>query len=641
MSDEWDVFGSDDDESVTNEEGVGESQENLADAVFKKSIEKAANEVTQFITQTFIKSDRNVPLKERYFASDGDQSSSSHSLKYFNECLRMKIQQRGIKVEDPGSDAPLDSASLFQDFDTVVACTHGSSLRNRLVPGGLLMVTMKISSEPEVKSPSSLLNSWMTSEGNHVFDVGVWDLDHATIVYHDDEVFLYSICVKKRPCPVNTLSCKWKTNTKRVPESFRVDRRKDETWICYERRILSSATITLSAHEQKQGIMTIENMNKAVNALRVHGFVVLPRLFNQPKQIDTIKRWSKSFLKDFDSAADILLEGHGVDILNPGDGSDPLSYREMAMREDFRLDLRDGPTIRDMRGSEAPVDNESLDDLGFYCLDGGEGNNPSIIDVQKDRNTSQQNSSSLMGSNTDSLRFNPSVLEIARKLLNPNSGKVEDSHSQPLYKGNFGRWNFSGSGPNGQPQPLRVGQIGSVISLPGCADQCIHADTPHIFETEDCLPCHYANLFIYGDGGKNDTQSESQVKKYDLDGNFTGDNLVGGTAFIDGSHRLSVTARMTADDGISAAGNKEGTQNEMHMRIIRPSLQLGDAVIFDTRTLHFGLANLRESNTRRPILYVNMTHSWFFDPKNWDNKKSLFFSKEQTVNTNGKQTYSA
>jgi len=24
------------------------------------------------------------------------------------------------------------------------------------------------------------------------------------------------------------------------------------------------------------------------------------------------------------------------------------------------------------------------------------------------------------------------------------------------------------------------------------------------------------------------------------------------------------------------------------------------------------------------MLYVNITHSWFFDPKNWDDKQSIF-----------------
>ena len=67
------------------------------------------------------------------------------------------------------------------------------------------------------------------------------------------------------------------------------------------------------------------------------------------------------------------------------------------------------------------------------------------------------------------------------------------------------------------------------------------------------------------------------------------------------------------------------------MRIIRPSLRLGDVLIFDTRILHFGLANEsnkvkrhRKEGVRRPMIYLNMTSAWFNDPKNWDNEKHIF-----------------
>ena len=37
--------------------------------------------------------------------------------------------------------------------------------------------------------------------------------------------------------------------------------------------------------------------------------------------------------------------------------------------------------------------------------------------------------------------------------------------------------------------------MGCVLSLPGCADQTIHADTPHIYVHTHLSP-HYVNLFI-------------------------------------------------------------------------------------------------------------------------------------------------
>lgn len=275
--------------------------------------------------------------------------------------------------------------------------------------------------------------------------------------------------------------------------------------------------------------------------------------------------------------------------------------------------------MKEFRSSIEQSDRKALQHLQYKIIDGGDGTTPIIIDKNQSSSFINENLSHSLP--TPSLRFNPFVLEIIRKLQNPQSSDSENQHQDqtpPLYKGNFGRWNFSGSGPNGSAQPVRVGHIGSVISLPGSADQCIHADTPHIFEIYDRLPCHYANLFIMGKD-----MNASDDNSVDHDGNFTGENLVGGTAFIDGSHHLSVTARLTEDKGISAAGVDNSTQNEMHMRIIRPSLRTGDALLFDTRTLHFGLANNSE-RIRRPLLYVNMTHSWFFDPKNWDNKQSIF-----------------
>ena len=645
----------------------------------KASFEKTADAITTYTTQTFIKMNRGVPLNQRYFGSSMMACACEDGhVDVLSGILSKKIQQRGINLEalrgSSESEAGGEELALALPFafdgafigrifhydgnnnGGTSACTcrlepveseivskHESCIRKKLALGGFLMVTMMIQSENENErgyndwSAKDFLGQWKTlcsdgdgddNGGETIFTSAVWDVENATIVHSDidananensSKVYsLYTICITKRPCTVNTLSCVWKTNTKRVPSSFydSDDEFTEETWIDYERRVLSNATIFQSVYEQREGLLTRESMDRAVKALQTHGFVILPGLFrHHPKQIETIQQWSNAVLKDFDGATDILKDKHNVDILNPGKGLDPLSYREMAMREDFRVDLRDGPHMREVRRVMELVDREALDGLGYRVMDGGEGTMPSIIDTKKEGEIEKANTSK---ADNHSLRFNPFVLDIIRKLQNPHTKESEDG-PRPLYKGNFGRWNFSGSGPNGTPQPIRVGQIGSVISLPHAADQCIHADTPHIFETHDCLPCHYANLFILGE----DKDGGAGVSSSDCDGNFTGDNLIGGTAFVDGSHRLSVTARLTGDNGISAAGADENTQNEMHMRIMRPSLKLGDAVIFDTRTLHFGLAN-RQRSERRPMLYVNMTHSWFFDPKNWDDKQSIF-----------------
>lgn len=677
----WDVFGSDDDdESTNNHHADSNSPEADKSEMNNLVMEQLSDAIITTATQKFIKHNHDVKIHQRFFGLQDVMTIEKDDgvLKLLNSCLSRKIQQRGMKLVHPMNDDSngLDGASIakrfeFQDDGSLKTCCddshddcHESVLRRNLVLGGVLFVTMILEyiccpKRDQLWTAKDLLRSWQIHNSNndnnndnnnnpnrtYVFTEGVWDVENAHIIHQSQEICassssesafsVYTLVVRKRPCTVNTQSCIWKTNHKRVPSSFYTlgDERKDETWLDFEHRMLASATISQSVQEQTLGYLTNESIEKAVKAMQIHGFVVLPGLFcHCPHQLNTVRRWSKTVLDDFDRATDILKTKHSVDILNPGTGSDPLSYREMAMREDFRVDLRDGPSMRVIREEMECIDGEILDGLGFKVMSGGEGTAPVVIDVAENATTTVDDDGSNKSKILTSLRYNPFVLDIVRKVLNPHSkGQNSDSTEYPLYKGNFGRWNFSGSGPNGTPQPLRVGKIGSVISLPGAADQCIHADTPHLFEIQDCLPCHYANLFIYGEDNMNQERQTGPDICFDCDGNFTGDNLIGGTAFIDGSHRLSITARLTVDKGISAAGVEETNQNEMHMRIIRPSLQLGDALLFDTRTLHFGLANMshrscssNESGLRRPMLYVNMTHSWFFDPKNWDDKQSIF-----------------
>jgi hypothetical protein len=617
----WDVFGSDDDESTTKagSNSLGEEQ---TDTSVLQVVEQLSDIIITTATQKFIKDNHDVKLHQRYFGlQDGTTSDEKDdTLKLLNSCLVRKIEQKGMKLVHPihgKSDASLfDGALVAKRFEvqadgSLKVCDdchddEDSFLRKNLVMGGFLFATMMLDHKgypaiDQVWTAKDLIRAWKINRLNATKDVfmeGVWDLENAQVVHSQNvcettsnsDFSLHTLVVRKRPCTINTQSCIWKTNQKRVPHPFHTsnDEGKEETWLDFEHRMLASATISQSVHEQSLGFLTNENIEKAVKAMQVHGFVVLPGLFRHcPEQLNAVKKWSEGILEDFDKATEILKHKHNVNILNPGTGSDPLSYREMAMREDFRVDLRDGPSMRVVSEEMEDIDGAILDGLGFKVISGGEGTTPVVIDVVENTPYNDSTTSKPKPNMLQSLRYNPFVLDIIRKLFNPHSkGQDDCSMEHPLYKGNFGRWNFSGSGPNGTPQPLRVGKIGSVISLPGAADQCIHADTPHLFEMHDCLPCHYANLFIYGED-KNQARQSRQEISFDCDGNFTGANLVGGTAFIDGSHRLSVTARLTADKGISAAGVEATTRNEMHMRIIRPSLQLGDALLFDTRTLHF------------------------------------------------------
>jgi hypothetical protein len=147
---------------------------------------------------------------------------------------------------------------------------------------------------------------------------------------------------------------------------------------------------------------------------------------------------------------------------------------------------------------------------------------------------------------------------------------------------------------------------------------------------------------------------------------------IGQTAFVVGSQHLKVSydVMMNSDD----AG-----QEELESRLVRPHLKTGDALLFDCRILHFGLANVKnkldkslfvtnpnvkysniatineenesvydlkkinkivddniiankmdekkdnedEDEAWRPMMYVNYHHDWFVDPKNWNDKEKL------------------
>lgn len=124
--------------------------------------------------------------------------------------------------------------------------------------------------------------------------------------------------------------------------------------------------------------------------------------------------------------------------------------------------------------------------------------------------------------------------------------------------------------------------------------EAIHADTAHLFESHADLPAHYLNVFTPG------TAFNPKV---------------GGTAFVHRSHNLEFTAKHC------------GSRNDYKAAfpfLVRPSLDLGDVVIFDCRILHFGMSNDPGSGSERAMLYTNTTMAWFTDPKNWDDKKRIF-----------------
>jgi len=234
-----------------------------------------------------------------------------------------------------------------------------------------------------------------------------------------------------------------------------------------------------------------------------------------------------------------------------------LHYREMSMREDYRVDLK------------------------------GAGPN---VTKYPDRHLMRENSV---------------INEIVGKTMNPRG---------PHSLGNFGRWNFAGGslGPAAPPSPPVMSEGGAVISLPGAGDQATHADCEHLFDHVD-LPGHYYNLFACA----------------------VSEEGVGQTCFIAGTHKLETCQRVTREDG----GSGE-VRAEFEELLCRPRLEIGDALIFDARVLHFGAGNASKA-TRRPLLYLNYWRHFYEDRKNWGGE-SLFqkgdeISRKETVNACGRE----
>ena len=181
------------------------------------------------------------------------------------------------------------------------------------------------------------------------------------------------------------------------------------------------------------------------------------------------------------------------------------------------------------------------------------------------------------------LRQNEAVREICRRAATAPASSTRE--------GNYGLWNFDLGGPQAPKKALDAGALGAVVALPGCAEQALHADAPHIYDGIH-LPGHYYNCFLYG-------------------GEASNEPAAGQTGFVPGSHFCEACATLVKDAPRNVAAG-----------IVRPRLSSGDALIFDARILHFGLPN--RSSTRRAIVYCNHTEYWFRDPKNWDDRVSVF-----------------
>jgi hypothetical protein len=321
----------------------------------------------------------------------------------------------------------------------------------------------------------------------------------------------------------NTTSCLWKTPS-----------------LAEEKEMLAQITLQrpASAHAAsglEAGSLPPSCVTAAVEILKAHGVCVIPDFLGP----DVVAKLTAKALSDFDAAYRQLNDKFGVDVRNPTDAA--MTYHEVAAREDFRVDLRNGPA---MKSFYATPDHEQLCNI-------------------------------------------PGIKDIVSQVFMPRCPT-----DATLHMGNYGLYNFGGSGPEVTPAPS-VGRFGSVISLPGAGDQAIHADTPHLFHDVQC-PAHYINFFIPG---------------------VQADDSVGWTAFVPRSHNLDVCRDVMAD---GVEGKKL-----LHRNIVRPRHNIGDVLLFDCRVLHFGTGNT-SSGVDRPLHYVNYFKEGFRDTKNWDDRERIF-----------------
>ena len=601
MSDEedcWDAFGSSSDEDEDSDAGNGGGSDEENNGINVSTDEtgidtKGASSIAMHLSQTFLKHNSQVKLSDRTVAvvrvvaaaTDVGGNNNDIQIQIDNcECtLSKQLEQRQMKIvrltiwSEKIQQGPEKSLSQFlgtldRMVDALIILDDASNLitnetkiaddgiwiqelvESILCPGGVLIVSKSENGETTNRYEDFLTKQLVGSDDSTILQGS----KHPWIVRH------------KKTIRAHASTCPW------LSSSHSVEREEER---------LQLATVALSSHEmasspvpsettptRRSSKLTEHSVRKAVHNMKEYGYCILPGLLDTSECLE----WSSAVLDCVHGASKILLERDGVNIYNPQASTrEPQSYREMSMREDLRMDLRHGPALSKLRAKK-----EGSAATGGKSI---------VVSAAEDHH-----------GDGHFLRGHTSLLEVIRRTMNPGSSSFEDANknhsaknsTKPLYVGNMGRWNFGGTGNNGAFQDLRISPIGGIVSLPGSAEQALHADTPHLFEHIPDLPAHYINVF-------------APCTAFD--------EAVGGTAFIHGSHNLAFTAQhYDADHNAS-----------FYPFLVRPRLSLGDVVLFDCRILHFGLANTSRS-IERCICYVNTWHDWFHDAKNWNKNRAIF-----------------
>jgi Phytanoyl-CoA dioxygenase (PhyH) len=526
----WDSFGSDEEEFEAAPDDKDDSKNHCSYDTMTSLFHADAIAIATHLTQHFVKDNPQIRLEQRSVVvlelEDGTTVNGDKQL------LAAAMQQRGFKVV---SQTSLLGASDKTSYTDAVICldphidtkTLASLIEKYLCPGGVAVL------------PKSLLSL----DDNKTQEEKIEDTPVCTLPRTGIDL----MARHWKRIQAHASTCPW------LPSSHSLN---------MEEQQMEQATVFLASSEISTSRLTEHSLQKAVHNLQQYGYCILPRLLDPSE----CREWGQAVLESVHAAAQILLERDGVDIYHPLSSKlEPQSYQELSMREDLRMDIRQGPGLSRIRAEKGDYKH---------------GHESIVLTASE-----QEYGNGIF------MRGHSSLLEIVRRTMNPRD--------ETLYRGNIGRWNFGGSGSDGSFQDLRLSPVGGIVSLPGAADQALHADTPHLFENIPDLPAHYINIF-------------APCTEFD--------DQVGGTAFVHGSHNLSFTARYCADDENSTDNSK------VYPYLVRPCLTVGDVVLFDCRILHFGLANMSKE-VERCICYTNTWQNWFHDAKNWD-KNSAIFEKE-------------
>ena len=596
--DPWAAFGSDEEDDDDADKNNDDPSLLFVLPQTPRIIQALVQHLLQRNTQIAL-SDRHVGVLLLKASSSSSSSSSSNNNKDASNNVDMwkrALRDRGINVvechshdDDEANKTPIDNTTTTtltvpiycydalicvvddtttdttrDDSTTTTTATASSSgtmmmkqlqfVSNQLVPGGCLILPTTLSetflSHQQESYQWTKLSSSSSSSQQQQQEVYTW--------------------LTRRTCRIQQSSCRWLS-----PD------------LSQEYARLEQATPIVSVHERTLSQLNAVTIHRAVHALQTTGYCVLGGIINAAHAVQL----GQAVLQDLHTASQILKQREGVDLYQPWQSrQEPASYRELSMREDFRMDLRHGPAIdrariattcRGCSNNRKMKKDEATTVIDHHSCNNGDN----IPSPHKPRILTAQDKSTL-----EFLRGHANILEIVRTVMNP----VQDGFAQ----GNLGRYNFNGSGADGSFQNLRIGPVGGIVSLPGAADQALHADTPHLFEHLSCLPAHYINVFTPGS---------------------VAHETVGQTALLHGTHKLDVTSKYN-DPSKDEAKQK---QELWKAHLVRPFLQVSDVLLFDCRLLHFGMAN-ESKDVERPLLYTNMWMHWFHDPKNWEHERPIF-----------------